>query len=374
MERHREEQVATEAALRVVERRSVRTRQRNLTFLILLIAIWISRSFLTPVAWAAVLAVSLWPLYQRAAARAPKHRTLISLAFTLGTGLLVILPLTLAAVAAAQESQAALDWFAKAQHSGVAPPSWLANIPFVGPRVARSWYDAVGTPAAANHLLATVNAGAIFDWTRTIGAQVAHGSLLFLITLLALFGLLGRGEALARQSDLVSRRLLGNFGERFIERLVVAIRATVSGTILVAVGEGALIGVGYAVAGVPRPFLLAILTIAFAMVPFGAWLAFSIATLILLVQGHIIAAALLFGFSVLVMTVGDNIIQPAIIGGSVRLPFLLALVGTFGGLETFGLVGLFLGPVIMSALLLVWQQWMDTRTEQADAPAAASGS
>ena len=61
------------------------------------------------------------------------------------------------------------------------------------------------------------------------------------------------------------------------------------------------------------------------------------------------------------MLTGDNVVQPALIGGAARLPFLAALIGIFGGLEAFGLVGLFVGPVIMAALLTVWREWLDAR-------------
>lgn len=98
--------------------------------------------------------------------------------------------------------------------------------------------------------------------------------------------------------------------------------------------------------------------------PFGAWAAFGAATLILLVQGHILAAVLLFGFAAIVMSLGDNVVQPRVIGGAVELPFLLAIVGTFGGLESFGLVGLFVGPVIVVAMLLILRQWMEHRPDQ----------
>ena len=108
------------------------------------------------------------------------------------------------------------------------------------------------------------------------------------------------------------------------------------------------------------------------MVPFGASAAFEVATLVLLVQGQILAGVLLFGFSILVVTIGDNVIQPRVIGGAVELPFLLAIVGTFGGLESFGLVGLFVGPVVMVAMLLIWRQWMEHRPTQLVAVAAAT--
>ena len=139
--------------------------------------------------------------------------------------------------------------------------------------------------------------------------------------------------------------------------MIEAVRATVNGTILVSFIEGALIGLGYAVAGVPQALLFATFTIVLALIPFGAWLAFGLASLILIGSGSVLAGSLLFAFGVLVMTVGDNVIQPSVIGNAVELPFLLAMIGVFGGLTAMGLVGLFIGPVIMAGLLLVWRHW-----------------
>jgi predicted PurR-regulated permease PerM len=128
---------------------------------------------------------------------------------------------------------------------------------------------------------------------------------------------------------------------------------------MVAVADGAIIGVAYVLAGVPHPLLFAVLTMAFAMVPFGAWAGFTAATLVLLLHGgSLLVAAGLAGFCAAVLLIGDNFIQPALIGGSTRLPFLLVLIGILGGLKSFGLVGLFLGPVIMAALLTVWREWV----------------
>lgn len=350
---------ATQAIERTEESQSVRSRQRWLTLIITAAALYLARSFLAPVAWAAVLAVSLWPLYTRLLRAMPGRSGLVGALFALATAVLVMIPLAIVAAAAVGESQGALAWVQEVTRTGIAAPAWLGSLPLVGGRALGFWQSHIGSPQAAGTLLGGVNAGAVFGYTRTIGGQVANGIVLFLITLLALFGMLVRGRALADQARTVSRRALGAFGLRFTNGFANAVRGTVTGTVLVAVGEGTLIGIGYWVAGVPRPLLFAILTIFVAMLPFGAWFAFSLATIILLVQGHLIAAALLFGFSIAIMFVGDNIIQPALIGSSVRLPFIFALLGTFGGLETFGLVGLFLGPAIMSALLLTWDQWVE---------------
>ena len=182
---------------------------------------------------------------------------------------------------------------------------------------------------------------------------------------MALFMLLRDGETIAARLLGLADRWLGAPGERLADRMVVAVRGVVNGTVVVAVGEGVIIGIGYLVAGVPHAVLFAILTAAFAMLPLGAWFAFTAAALVMLLEGGSgIAAALVFGWGALVMVIGDNFVQPGLIGGAARLPFLWALIGIVGGLETFGLVGLFLGPVIMAALLTIWREWVGASSPQ----------
>jgi len=140
---------------------------------------------------------------------------------------------------------------------------------------------------------------------------------------------------------------------------VAAIRGTVNGTVVVAVAEGLLIGAAYVLAGVPNPALFTVLTITFAMVPFGAWAAFAAAAVTLVVSGGSgVAAGAVFAWGAIVMLSGDHFVWPLLVGGAARLPFLFAFVGIFGGLASFGLIGLFLGPVIMATVLTIWREWL----------------
>ena len=344
----------------------IKQRQIWLTIVIVALAIWVVLEFLTPIAWAAVLAIAQWPLFRRTLARYPDRSGWLAFGFTVATALLVILPLSLAAVSLAQESDTALAWLNHAQQSGIQMPSWLPGLPLVGSRVAVYWQQHIGDARAAHSLLGTISAASVIGWLRSIGGEVARESALFLVTLLALVSLLARGEQIALKARLIGVGMFGTFGGEFVERITGAVRATVNGTILVSVLEGSIIGVGYAVAGVPQPLLFATFTIILALVPFGAWAAFGLASLILMGTDHILAGALLFGFAAFIMTIGDNVIQPSVIGSAVELPFLMALVGAFGGLAEMGLVGLFVGPVIMAALLLVTKEWLE-RTPQSRA-------
>jgi predicted PurR-regulated permease PerM len=335
------------------------TQLRLLVALLTLVGLWIARSFLLELAWAVTLAVALWPLYTRAVGgRRKGPRILVPLGFTLGTGLVLMLPLAIVAVEAARDSQAALDWLTKAQKTGVPTPAWIFHVPMLGSRIAGWWQAHLATPEGGSQLLGSIDGASVASWTGAVAAQLASGSMFFAVTLLALFLILRDGERLAANAVGTARRFYGEFGERFVNRVGEAVRAAVNGTVLVAIGEGTLIGIGYAVTNVPRPVLFTLATIAVAMLPFGAWAAFGVATIVLVVQGHLAAGIGLLLFGAAVMLIGDNLVQPALIGNSMELPFLWTFVATFGGLESFGLVGLFVGPALMAALFLVWKEWL----------------
>ena len=347
-----------------VEEAAVATPMLQLRLLVVVLTaagIWIARDFVLELAWAVVIAVALWPLYRRLAPprRDGHHLPIVApLVVTLATGLVLMLPLAIVAVEAARDSQAAMSWVTTAQKQGLPAPQWLSHLPLAGGRAVGWWNGHLATPQGSSQLLGRLDAGMIAKWTETIASELASRSMFFVITLLALFVILRDGQRLADKTVDNARRFYGDFGERFVMRLADAIRGAVNGTVFVAIGEGTLIGFAYAALGVPRPVLFAVITIGFAMLPFGAWAAFGVASLVLVVQGHLVAAGILLAFGAAVMLIGDNIVQPALIGNSVELPFLWTLVATFGGLETFGLVGLFIGPAIMAALFLVWREWI----------------
>jgi predicted PurR-regulated permease PerM len=326
------------------------------------IGLWVARDFLIPLGWAVILGVALWPLYRRFVERVWQGRqsALPPLLFTLATCLVLIVPLGFAAAELGREGQAALEWLRRGQENGIAEPGWLERVPVLGSRAAQWWREHLTHPQQAGDLLSNLDTPALANWVKAFGAEFLHRGFVFLVTMLALYFLFRDGEWLGRRLLDHADRVLGDPGERLAERLVLAARGTFTGTVLVATGEGVLIGIGYIVAGVPHPMLFGAFTIAFAMLPFGAWFAFTTAALLLLSQaGSLLMAALLFGWGATVMMIGDNFIQPSIVGGSVRLPFLWALVGIFGGVETFGLLGLFLGPVIMAGLMTIWRDWIN---------------
>jgi predicted PurR-regulated permease PerM len=330
-----------------------------LAIILVVLSAWIAFDFLPALGWAVILAIATWPLYVRFARLMPDRRSpvIAPLTFTVLTGMLVFVPAALAIHGMARESADIVHWITQLRDTGIAVPDWMAQLPIAGEHAVNWWRNNLSDPQAASAWFPDGESAA--GWMKAIGGQLLHRVLMFFVALMALFVLLRNGAWMGERFLEMADRILGDPGERLASKLVEAVRGTLNGTVVVAVAEGLLIGVGYIAAGVPNPLMFTVLTMAFAMVPLGAWIAFTAAALLLVFKGGSEwAAAGVVGWGAAVMLVGDYFLWPTLVGGAARLPFLLALVGIFGGLQAFGLLGLFVGPVVMAALLVVWREWL----------------
>ena len=226
-----------------------------------------------------------------------------------------------------------------------------------------------GVPAAGD-LIKRVNRGSVLQIGRDVGTQVSRRLVIFFFALMTLFFLLKDGEALVRDLLKASQKLFGSRGERVARQMVASVHGTVDGLVLVGLGEGVLMGIAYAIAGVPHPTLLGGLTAVAAMVPFVVTFVFIGVGLILLAQGSVAAAVVIVLLGTVVVLAADHLIRPALIGGATRLPFLWVLFGILGGVETWGIVGLFIGPALMAALILLWREFTEGPKPDATALAA----
>jgi predicted PurR-regulated permease PerM len=139
------------------------------------------------------------------------------------------------------------------------------------------------------------------------------------------------------------------------------VRGTIDGLVLVGLGEGAVMAVAYVLLGVPHPILLGIATAIAAMIPFGAAVMFEIAAFALLTQDSVTGAILINVIGFAVVGIADHFVRPVLIGGATRLPFLWVLLGILGGVETLGLLGLFVGPATMAVLVMLWREFVERK-------------
>lgn len=325
---------------------------------ILLLGAWILHSYLTLLVWAVVLALATWPVFHYLRQRSgAAHTFWPALGLALAMGAVILVPLVYGLGRLVQEAQSVSQLVAEAQTHGIPAPNWLASLPWIGSWMASQWADLLGTPASARDTLHWLGTGAALEYSKALASQLVHRLFGFFVTLLVLFFLYQAGDALGQQVLGSCRKLFGESGVRYAAHAVSAVRATVNGLVLVGLGEGLLLGVGYTFAGLSHPAMLGGLTAVFAMVPFAAKLIFGGCSLVLLAQGHTVAGGGLFVFGLVVLLLADNYVRPALIGGAVKLPFLWTLLGILGGLENFGLLGLFLGPTIMAVLMSIWRDW-----------------
>ena len=319
------------------------------------VGVWMLRHFLPALAWAAVLAIATWPLRAELARRGMGETT-IAVLLTLLLGLILVLPLIGLAFEAAREGAVMIRWMHELRQNGIGTPDWVSRLPFFGDAAAAWWQANFADPEAARALFGRAESGGIVAFTRALGIQVASRLTILVFTLLALFFLYRDAHGVIGEAQAIGDRLFGPPVRHLGRDTVEAVRGTVNGLVLVGLVEGVLLGIAYMMAGLPHPVLLGLATAVLATVPFGAPLVFAGGSLALLVQGHTTAAIALTVFGSVLVFVADHFVRPVLIGNSTRLPFFWVLLSIFGGLETFGLIGLFLGPAIMSILMTMWRE------------------
>jgi predicted PurR-regulated permease PerM len=330
------------------------------------LGVFVLHEFIPALVWAGIFAIATWPLYRRFLRWAPGARAVWApLLFTSVIGLVFVAPLAGATIEVGREARGVITWVATAQKAGLPVPPWVGALPYLGGEAASWWEENLSDPDAATELFGRVNHGALGEWTRALGFKLLHGMTIFVFTLLTLFFIYRSGAALSHRLLLLGDRLLGHRAERMALTAIAAVHGTVNGLVLVGLGEGILLGIAYSFADLPHPALAGALTGVLGIIPFGAPVVFGIAALVLLATKGIAPAIAIGVFGMVIVFVADHFIRPVLIGGAVRLPFLWVLLGILGGLETLGLLGLFVGPALMAVLVSLWREWTDEKTAAA---------
>jgi predicted PurR-regulated permease PerM len=338
---------------------------------LMLLGGWMLQHFLPALCWAIVLAIGTSKLYDRWLGYfRGKHRDIwAALTFTTIVGLVLIVPLVYGGIIAVREAISLARTLLDSSKGPPGLPDWVQQLPWLGDWLNGIWVDKMsviaahgGPDKAAEHTgvaSATVQARpAIYQWTRLVGVQLLRRLSTLVFTLLTLYFVYLNRDSLERDVPRVGRRLFGPTVEGLMTRATEAIRATVDGIVLVAVAEGAIMAGVYAIAGAPHPILFGAVTGIFAMIPFAAPVVFGAVALVLASQNAVGAAIGVLISGGVVLFVADHFVRPVIIGEGAKLPFLWVLLGILGGIESFGLVGIFLGPALMASLVAVWRSWV----------------
>ncbi|AXQ94587.1 AI-2E family transporter [Cereibacter azotoformans] len=333
---------------------------RWLLLLILAASVYFFHGFLVPVLAAVIIAFASWPLLQRLERSLPIGRAGAgALLLMMIVGFLVI-PVMMALLYAFRELQSWIGWAINTNSLGAPPPVWLETLPHVGPWIGEKWRAYIGEPGAISEMVQLVsgaNIGTISRGILTAGTLAFHLALTLLFMLIALFIFYRDGERIAAQVDRVGSRILPDRWDRISRVVPATISSTVTGMTLIAMGEGVVLGTAYWIAGMPSPVTLGVITGFMALVPGGAPFCVVAASSYLAASGSPWAGLGLFLWGTIELFIVDKTIRPVLVGGPVKLPFLPTFFGLVGGIETMGIVGLFVGPVLMALLVSMWREW-----------------
>ena len=334
---------------------------RTLLILVLAAGVYFFRDFVVPVLAALIVGFASWPLYRLCVRRCKGNTTLAASVALLVVLLVLVAPLTLALHYAIQEASAFIAWLIEANRSGAPVPAWIEALPWVGPTLAAYWREHLGEPQALGHWIQVLSGQHLGNIYRTLLAatgDVVNLALTALFMLITLFFVYKDGSRIAAQLDVVGEHVLPERWQRFSRVVPATVSATVTGLTLIAIGEGVVLGLAYWVAGVPSPVLLGVITGFMALIPGGAPLSFTLVSLYLVGSGHWLAGVGLFAWGSIELFIVDKTLRPRLVGGPVKLPFLPTFFGLVGGVKTMGIVGLFVGPVLMALLVAIWREWL----------------
>lgn len=321
-------------------------------------------SFLMPVFWAAVLATVFFPLQRRYVARFGGRKSLAALATILTIVGLVVVPLFLIGVAVSRE---AVDLHSQITSGAVdlqAPVRFLRRMT----PLATDYVGGLGIDVEGLVQRLSTSAVAVSQFVAAsalgIGQDALRITALFFLMLYILFFFLRDGNRLVATlirvlplGDVRERQLLAKFAEVSL--------ATIKGTLVVGVVQGAIGAVLFWALGIPAPVfwgtLMTILSVLPAVGPGLIWLP---AAVILLATGHIVKGIIVIAAGVLVIGLVDNVLRPILVGRDTQMPDYLVLLATLGGLAVFGVSGFVIGPVIAAFFLVVWEMFAQEHGER----------
>ena len=328
-------------------------------------SLWILRPFLGATIWATMVVVATWPAFLWIEARLWKRRSLAVLAMVVILLLLFVLPLTLAISTVAGNAEEVVAWVRSLISRGPpAMPGWVQRLPFVGPRLTTTWNEFVASGVPGLEAKIAPYARQLTGWLFAQAGVVGALTLQFLLTVVIAGVMYAAGESAAAEVRRFGHKLGGQRGEDAVVLAAKAIRGVALGVGVTAIIQAVTGGIGLAIAGVPFAGLLTAVMFMLCLVQIGPTLVLAPAVIWVFWSGSTGWGIFLLVWTVIVGTM-DNFLRPMLIRRGADLPLLLVFAGVIGGLLGFGLVGIFVGPVMLAVSYTLIAAWLHDAEAQA---------
>lgn len=330
------------------------------------VSFWIVRPFVASAIWAITIVVATWPVMLALQARLWGKRALAAVVMTLVLLVALILPFLAIIGTIVANADPIVTWVRSITLDSMPPPpEWLNRLPLAGEPIAKAWERIAAEGIPELFAKAAPYADDVATW---FVAQVGNLGVLFaqsLLTIVIAAILYAQGETAAAGVRRFAERLAGSTGDAAVRLAAQAIRGVALGVVVTALVQAVLGGLGLAIAGVPFAAVLTGLMFLLAVAQLGAAPLLALAVVWLYWQGDATWGTFLLVITIIVGTL-DNILRPILIKHGANLPLLLVFAGVIGGLISFGLIGIFVGPVVLAvaySLLEVWVSAAPPATE-----------
>jgi len=313
--------------------------------------------FFSALLWAAILVYTTWPVCEwlRLHLRLP-HGAAAGLMVLL-TAVVLVLPIAVAAPSSADDVMRLRHAIEATLRAGLpGSPTWVFDIPLVGPTVGSLWNR---WAADVSEMLEALRPyfGIVLEGSLGLLLGIANGVLMFLLALFVAFFFYVYGEPIALRARQMLVRIAGGRADRLILVTGATVRGVVYGILGTAIVQGFLTAFGLWLCGVPRPVLLGTLAGFLSVLPIGAPVVWIPAALWLMGSGHLGWGIFLGIYGVVAVSGADSVIRPWFISRGAQLPFVLTVLGVLGGALAFGLPGIFLGPVLLGIGYTLMNEW-----------------
>jgi predicted PurR-regulated permease PerM len=341
-----------------------RTTLQVLSIGILISAVaWIIRPFLTSIIWAGMIVVTTWPILIALQARLKNKRWLAVAIMTVALLLVVVIPILLAIAAIIKGADDGYAWVKSLSTFTVpSPPEWLGGIPFAGPRLADLWRQLAATGPEEVFTYLAPYAKQTLSWFVAHAGSVGMVVLQFFLTVMIAALLYAKGEATSAGIVSFARRLAGEQGVAVMFLAEKAIRGVALGVVVTAIIQATVGGIGLAVTGVPAAALLTAVMFMLCLAQIGPALVLIPALIWVYWTDGALWGSILLVFAVLAVIL-DNFVRPVLIRKGVDLPLVMIFAGVIGGLVAFGIVGLFIGPVVLAVAHTLLKAWVSGDAE-----------
>jgi predicted PurR-regulated permease PerM len=326
--------------------------------ILITVSFWILRPFLTSIVWAAIIVVATWPILLKIQAFFMGRRGLAVTVMTIVLLMVVVVPLILGIIAIVGKADEISSRIKTLSAFTIPPPpAWVSNIPVGGRKLAERWqqYAALSQEELAGQIIPYAQAA--LRWFVAQAGSIAAMILQFLLTVIMAAVMYAKGEAAAAGVRKFARRLAGERGEESAVLAAKACRGVALGIVVTAIIQSGIGGIGLFVAGVPAASVLTAIMFMLCLAQLGPILVLIPAVIWLYWSGQA-----LWGTVLLIVTIfaaaTDNFLRPILIKKGVDLPLLLIFAGVIGGLIAFGVIGLFIGPVVLAVTLTLLQAWV----------------